>query len=89
MKATVYMNIKLGFLGNKGNSLNDTLGSSIFSSPNFVIGYLLPVSGKIQQTTNWRYFSKISPKNRILHVMQIASIGENLHEMSKSVFWEK
>ena len=29
------------------------------------------------------------PENRIRHFMQIVSTGDNLHEMSKPVFWEK
>ena len=28
-------------------------------------------------------------ENRLWHFMQIVSIGDNLHEMSKPVFWEK
>ena len=30
-----------------------------------------------------------SPENRIWHFMQIISLGDNLHVMSKPVFWEK
>ena len=29
------------------------------------------------------------PENRIGHFMHIVSIGDNLHEMSNPVFWEK
>ena len=29
------------------------------------------------------------PENRIWHFMQIVSLGDNLHEMSNPVFWEK
>ena len=29
------------------------------------------------------------PENRILHFMQIVSIGDNLHDMSNPVSWEK
>ena len=29
------------------------------------------------------------PENRIWHFMQIVSNGDNLHEMSNSVLWEK
>ena len=29
------------------------------------------------------------PENRIWHFMQIVSNGDNLHDMSKSVFWEQ
>ena len=28
-------------------------------------------------------------ENRLQHFMQIVSSGDNLHEMSKSIFWEK
>ena len=34
-------------------------------------------------------FFLLFQENRIWHFMQIVSIGVNLHEMSKSVFWEK
>ena len=30
-----------------------------------------------------------SPQNRLWHFMQIISLGDNLHEMSKSIFWKK
>ena len=60
-----------------------------------------PLSGQIQQMTDWQYFSyffaidfdiscKLSPEEtRLWHFMQIVSRGDNLHEISKSVFWEK
>ena len=28
-------------------------------------------------------------QNRLWHFMQIISLGDNLHEMSKSIFWKK
>ena len=34
-------------------------------------------------------FFLFSPENRIWHFMQIVSIGDNLHELSNPVFWEK
>ena len=34
-------------------------------------------------------FSHILQKNRFWHFMQIVSFGDNFHEMSKPVFWEK
>ena len=44
---------------------------------------------RIQQTTNWCYFSFFFfQENRFWQFMQIAPIGDNLHELSKSVFWE-
>ena len=52
----------------------------------------LPLSGLIQQMT--MIFYLFFTENRILHFMQIVSnkivpIGDNFHEMSKPVFWEK
>ena len=49
----------------------------------------LPLSGLIQQMTNWWHFSYFSPENRIWHFMQIISSGDNLHKISKPVFWRK
>ena len=34
-------------------------------------------------------FFLIFPENRIRHFMQIVSIGDNVYEISKPVFWEK
>ena len=36
-----------------------------------------------------KYFSYFFPENRIWHFIQIISNGENLHEISNPVFWEK
>ena len=36
-----------------------------------------------------KYFFLFFPENRIWHFMQIDSIGDDLHEMSNPVFWEK
>ena len=42
------------------------------------------------QKTGFDSSCKLSPKeNRIWHFMQIVSLGDNLHEMSNPVFWEK
>ena len=56
----------------------------------------LPLSWQIQQTTNlfiyFFYLFLFSPENRIKrikHLMQIASSGDNLPEMSNPIFWEK
>ena len=35
------------------------------------------------------FFLFFPRENRIWHFMQIASTGDNLHEMSYPVFWEK
>ena len=48
-------------------------------------------------TTLWAFsaddkmmlFFLFFPENRIWHFMQIVSLGDNLHEMSNPVFWEK
>ena len=48
-------------------------------------------------TTLWAFsaddkmmlFFLFFPENRIWHSMQIVSLGDNLHEMSNPVFWEK
>ena len=40
-----------------------------------------------QHMTNWLCFC-LSPQNRFWHFMQIVSIGDNLHEMSKPVLLE-
>ena len=37
---------------------------------------------------NW-YFFLFFPENMYWHLMQIVSLGENLYELSKSIFWEK
>ena len=34
-------------------------------------------------------FSLFFPENKIWHFMQIVSNGDNLHEMSDPIFWEK
>ena len=33
-------------------------------------------------------FFLFSPENRLWHFMQIVSLGDNLHEKSKPIFWE-
>ena len=48
-------------------------------------------------TTLWAFsaddklmiFFLFFPENWIWHFMQIVSLGDNLHEMSNPVFWEK
>ena len=47
--------------------------------------------GVIQQMTNWwlMIFFIFFPENRTWHFMQIVSTGDNLHEMSHRVSWEK
>ena len=53
--------------------------------------------GTLTFTTLWAFsaddkmmlFFLFFPENRIWHFMQIVSLGDNLHEMSNPVFWEK
>ena len=55
------------------------------------------ISRKLTFTTLWAFsaddklmiFFLFFPVNRIWHFMQIVSWGDNLHEMSNPVFWEK
>ena len=44
---------------------------------------LLPCNGQIQQMSNSYFFLL---ENRILHFMQIVSLGDNLHEISHLIF---
>ena len=54
-------------------------------------------TGSLTFTTLWAFsaddkmmlFFLFFPENRIWHFMQIVSLGDNLHEMSNPVFWEK
>ena len=52
-------------------------------SPKYV-----PLSGQIQQTTNWWYLS-FPALPSLWPFMHIISNGDNLHEMSKPVSWVK
>ena len=36
-----------------------------------------------------RQTDEIFPENRIYHTMQIVSLGDQLHEISNPIFWEK
>ena len=49
---------------------------------------MLGTLGKNFSRHLWIFFL-FFPENRFWHFMQIVSIGENLHEMSKPVFWEE
>ena len=40
-------------------------------------------------STSMIFFLLVFLENRIWYFMQIVFIGDNLHEMSKPVFWEK
>ena len=56
-----------------------------------------PIKPDLTFTTLWAFsaddkmmlFFLFFPENRIWHFMQIVSLGDNLHEMSNPVFWEK
>ena len=62
-------------------------GSTLFAIPLNILTF----------TTLWAFsadnklmiFFLFFPENRIRHFMQIVSLGDNLHEMSNPVFWEK
>ena len=62
-------------------------GSTLFAIPLSILTF----------TTLWAFsaddkmmlFFLFFPENRIWHFMQIVSLGDNLHEMSNPVFWEK
>ena len=47
----------------------------------------LSMLGKFHQTT-FRTIFLMFLENRHWHFMQIVSLGDNLQEMSKSIFWE-
>ena len=57
----------------------------------------IPDKNTLTFTTLWAFsaddrlmiFFLFFPENRIWHFMQIVSLGDNLHEMSYPVFWEK
>ena len=49
----------------------------------------LSTLGKIFSRRYFEIFFLFFPENRIWHFMQIVSLGDNLHEMSYTVFWEK
>ena len=81
------------FSGKKKNQKNN--------STCLLLKWLLPVLRLFQHyltfTTLWAFsaddkmmlFFLYFPENRIWHFMQIVSLGDNLHEMSNPVFWEK
>ena len=49
----------------------------------------LSTLGKIFSRRHFEIFFLFFTENRIWHFMQIVSLGDNLHEMSNPVFWEK
>ena len=49
----------------------------------------LSILGKIFSRQHFEILFLFFPENRIRRVMQIASNGNNLHEMSNPVFWGK
>ena len=54
-----------------------------------VYGLTLSTLGKIFSRRHYEIFLVFSPENRIWYFMQIVSNGDNLHEMSNPVFWER
>ena len=51
--------------------------------------FKLRTLGKIFQQTALQIFFSFFPENRFRYFMQIVSKGDNLHDMSNPVFWEK
>ena len=53
--------------------------------------YLLTLSmpGKIFSRRHFEIFFLFFPENRLRHLMPIVFFGDNLHEMSKPIFWGK
>ena len=84
--------------GNVSADLNITgmeRNMTIFQNSENLLCYRIPISWKWSLTLNMlgKIFGKqhieiFSQENRFWHFMQIVSIGDNLHEMSNSVFWE-
>ena len=54
-----------------------------------VFTFKLRTLGKIFQQTALQIFFSFFPENRFRYFMQIVSKGDNLHDMSNPVFWEK
>ena len=74
------------------NSVDWALILQIKNKTKYTLNLLIiPLSGLIQQMTNWGFFFffLFFPENRILYFMQSVSFGDNLHEISNPVFWEK
>ena len=71
------------------------LGKNMENIPNcHVLIFVFSVQSVLTFTTLWvnsvndkfMIFSLFFPENRTCHFMQISSIGDNLHEMSNSIF---
>ena len=50
---------------------------------------MLSMLGKIFSRGHFEIRFLFFHENRFWHYMQIVSYGDNLHEMSKPIFWEK
>ena len=99
-----YTVLQLGFQGRRVPDRALFARSYKNEGTSFHVMSLVLTLGKFK-TTCWNIFSYFSqktgfgiscklspiffPENRIWHFMQIVSIGDNLHEMSNPVFWEK
>ena len=51
--------------------------------------YCLALWVKFTSDDLWEYFSYFFSENWFWYFMQIVSTGDNLHEASEPVFWEK
>ena len=54
-----------------------------------VMNLTLPLSSANTADDKLAILFLLSTENKILHFMQIVSIGDNLHEKSNLVAWEK
>ena len=54
-----------------------------------ILKLTLSTLGNIFGRLYFQMFFLFFPDNRIWYFMQIVSIGDNFHEMSNPVFWEK
>ena len=54
-----------------------------------VVSFWLSMVGKNFSRWHFEIFFLCLPENRLWHSMQIVSFGDNLHELSRSIFWGK
>ena len=64
-------------------------GSALYATILIQQYLTLSTLGKIFSRRHFEIFFLFFSENRIWHFMQIVSYGDNLHEMSNPVFWEK
>ena len=77
------------------NSAYDCM--ALYCTEPYIMSLWSSSNNSLTFTTLWAFsaddrlmiFFLFFPENRIWHFMQIVSLGDNLHEMSNPVFWEK